>query len=290
MIRGYLIILMSFLVSACSFVKWQAVNLPARFYNGSEINKIVFDPKNNLSLMITIPNDKNKAHFKKMPVVVFYYGGRWSGGSKEKYRFVATTLAKEGFIVVIPDYRKYPNVKYPTYQDDAAKALAWVYRNIGQYGGDSDKLFVSGHSSGAHIGAMLVSNKEFLNKEGLSPSIIKAFVGLAGPYDFIPQEPDIKDIFSKVRENDYAAMKVSTFVDGDTPPMLLLYGLQDKIVYKRNVEKLMEAGKEKDANITYKYYEDMDHIDIVAALSWYFKDKKPVLKDMTNFFEKYNSD
>jgi acetyl esterase/lipase len=290
MVRAIVILMTSFLISACTFAKWQAVNLPAHFFNGDIKNDITFYKEHNLSLMIAKPHDQNKAENKKLPVIVFYYGGRWSEGEKEKYRFAATTLADQGYLVVVPDYRQYPKVKYPAFQEDSAKALAWVYRNIDQYGGDPERLFVAGHSSGGHMGAMLAANKTFLNEEGLSPSIIKAFVGLAGPYDFEPEAKDVKDIFSDVQSNNYAAMKVSTFVEKDTPPMLLLYGLKDDIVYKRNVEKLMEAANKKGANVSYKYYDDMDHIEIMSALSWYFKDKKPVLNDMIDFFEKHNSD
>ena len=89
------------------------------------------------------------------PVIIFFYGGAWQSGYKELYRYVAKALARRGYVAVVPDYRIYPEVCYPDFLDDGAQVVRWVKDNIARFGGDPDKLFLKGHSAGAHIAAML---------------------------------------------------------------------------------------------------------------------------------------
>ncbi len=89
-------------------------------------------------------------------------------GSKDKYIFVGEALASKGFIVVIPNYRLYPQVKFPEFVEDGALALKWVHKNIHQFGGDSNDLYVMGHSAGAHIAALLTLDEHYLESVGSS--------------------------------------------------------------------------------------------------------------------------
>ena len=83
-------------------------------------------------------------------VVIFIYGGEWQVGQKGDYRFAAEALTSRGFIAVVPDYRLYPNVTFPAFVDDAAKAVRWTHDNIARFGGDPSHLYLMGHSAGAH--------------------------------------------------------------------------------------------------------------------------------------------
>jgi acetyl esterase/lipase len=100
------------------------------------------------------------------PVVVFFHGGRWTLGNKAEFRFVGQALASRGFVAVIPNVRQYPKVRFPDFVDDAAHAVRWARENARGYGGDPDQLFVMGHSSGAHIAALLALNPEYLKAAG----------------------------------------------------------------------------------------------------------------------------
>lgn len=130
------------------------------------------------------------------PVIVFFYGGSWKGGDRANYLFVAEALTARGFVVVIPDYRVYPEVRYPGFVEDGAKAVAWTRREIARFHGDASRLYVMGHSAGSLIAAMLAYNDRFLKAEGMERSDIRGLIGLAGPYDFKPVEPDIEAILS----------------------------------------------------------------------------------------------
>lgn len=79
------------------------------------------------------------------PVVMFIYGGAWDHGNKEGYEFAGRALAANGFVVVIPDYRLYPEVTYPSFLEDNAAAVKWIEDNISRYGGDTKRFFLMGH-------------------------------------------------------------------------------------------------------------------------------------------------
>lgn len=63
------------------------------------------------------------------PVVVFWYGGAWVYGAKEEFRFVAAALAEAGYVAVLPDYRLYPEARFPTFVEDGALALRWAHEH-----------------------------------------------------------------------------------------------------------------------------------------------------------------
>lgn len=274
--------LTAIIISGCTQVGVGVANLPAKF-SDIEIKKdIAYGQEDWQKLDIYVP--KNSAN-KELPVLMFFYGGRWTDGSKDMYAFIGDAFTQKGYIVVIADYSKYPKVKFPAFVEDGAKAIAWTHDNIAQYGGDKNNLFLSGHSSGAHIAALVVADQRYLKAYDKSPSIINAFAGLAGPYDFIPQADDLKDMFGP--PSNYPQMTVTTFIDGNEPPMLLLWGAEDNAVWERNIKLLSEKIAQKDGDYTAKIYPDIDHVGIVSSLTWFLRGKAPVLEDMTKFFDKY---
>jgi len=123
----------------------------------------------------------------RTPVAVFLYGGSWQSGDKALYRFVGRSLASRGIITVIPDYRVYPEVRYPAFLRDNARAVAFAKQHAAEWGGDPGRLFLIGHSAGAYNAAMLALDRRWLGEVGLDPRRdLAGFVGLAGPYDFLP--------------------------------------------------------------------------------------------------------
>ena len=104
------------------------------------------------------------------PVVVFFYGGNWNRGQRGDYLFVGEALASKGFVAVVPDYRLYPEVRYPDFLDDSAQAVQWTMKHIAQSGGDPEQIFVMGHSAGAYNAAMLALNSAYLRAAGADRS------------------------------------------------------------------------------------------------------------------------
>ncbi len=169
----------------------------------------------------------------KAPMIVFLYGGSWRTGSKEMYRFVALPLAARGAVVVVPDYRLYPEVAFPAFLDDNARAVAWAAAHATELGGDPSRVFLVGHSAGAYNAAMLGLDPRLLAAAGYDRRRLAGVVGLAGPYDFLPiTGDDIKPVFATV--GDGPLSQPISYVDGRNPPMLLLAGDADTTVNPRN--------------------------------------------------------
>lgn len=271
------IALVAAIVTSCARVMLSLANAPAAFFDGETFEDIAFSDTTDLRLDVYLPEDRlEDGH----PVVVFIYGGSWQWGTRTDYPFAGMTLAKEGFVTVIPDYRKYPEVRFPGFVEDGADALAWVRENITDYGGDPDRVHVMGHSAGAHIAALLTYDERYLAARG-SEGMIKSLIGLAGPYNFTPEEQVYVDIFGPAER--FPQMQVPTFVDGADPPALLLHGLDDDIVGDRHSRELVQAVREAGGCAKAIYYPDVDHIEVMSSFTWVFRDSEPMVHDVVRY-------
>ncbi|PKP93023.1 MAG: alpha/beta hydrolase [Alphaproteobacteria bacterium HGW-Alphaproteobacteria-14] len=218
----------------------------------------------------------------KLPVVIFWYGGGWAKGDRAAYAFAGRALANEGFLVVIPDYRKVPQVRFPAFLEDGAEAVAWTHDNITAHGGDPQPIAFMGHSAGAYVAVMLALDTQWLTAAGVDPAITKAAVGLSGPYDFYP--------FDKPRS--IAAMgqwprPVETqpieYARKDAPPLLLATSEGDTTVRPKNANNLAAKLRDLGAPVTVENYGPLDHEEVVMALSRPYRAKGPVLADSVAF-------
>jgi acetyl esterase/lipase len=218
------------------------------------------------------------------PVVIFWYGGGWAKGDRTSYAFAGRALARAGFLVVIPDYRKVPQVHFPAFLDDGAEAVAWVEDNIAQFGGDPQRLAFMGHSAGAYEAIMLALDSKRLVAAGADPANVKAAVGLSGPYDFYPfDSPRSIAAFSEWPQPE--ATQPITFARADAPPLLLVTSDGDETVRPRNANNLGAKLRELGAPVEVKNYGPLDHEEIVMALSVPFRSKGPVLADSVAFLK-----
>lgn len=203
------------------------------------------------------------------PVVVFFYGGAWQDGERGQFVFMAEALTRNGFVAVIPDYRVYPEVKYPGFVHDGAAAIGWVVANIGRYGGDPRHVVLMGHSAGAHIAAMLAYNRAFLDAK--TRTSLKGFVGLAGPYDFVPDEAVIERILS-VEGKTQPSMPVE-YVHGGEPATLLITGDKDARVKPENTRSLARQLRRVGSPVDERHYPDLNHYTLMLRLSAPFRDE-----------------
>src|SRR5580692_2852779 len=147
--RGLLASLIG-LLGGCSPVALLNATVPRKGYALEPDIAYGPDPRQKLDLYRPdTPRADDKA-------VIFFYGGSWDSGRKSDYLFVAQALCASGYIVVIPDYRIYPEVRFPAFVEDGAQAVRWASDRVG-----SGRLFVMGHSAGAHIALMLMTNTPY---------------------------------------------------------------------------------------------------------------------------------
>lgn len=213
-----------------------------------------------------------------LPLIIFLYGGSWQSGTRTGYGFAARALAARGFLVAVPDYRLVPEVRYPAFLQDNAEAVRWLRANAQRFGGDADRIVLVGHSAGAYNGAMLALDPRWLGEDR---RFVRGFVGIAGPYDFLPLDsPLTRAAFGHV---DDASTQPVSFASADDPPALLLHGADDRTVYPRNSRRLAALLRSAGADATFKSYPDTGHVAIVTALARPFRGKAPVLDDVTLF-------
>ncbi|MDB5100377.1 MAG: carboxylesterase [Cyanobacteria bacterium RYN_339] len=214
------------------------------------------------------------------PLVVFFYGGFWVSGRREDYFFAAEALASHGVTVVVPDYRVYPEVRFPTFLQDAAKAVRWAVDHEAHGQG----VYLMGHSAGAHIASMLTLDERYLAAERFERTPIKGTVALAGLLDFTAAElPFPPGQASAMFGERWAEGQPISYVDGTEPPMLLLHGEADADVAPKNSEHLAARIRARHGRVTLKTYAGMDHQRIVAALARPTRWLGPVLADVLAF-------
>ncbi|HET7880654.1 MAG TPA: alpha/beta hydrolase [Acetobacteraceae bacterium] len=201
------------------------------------------------------------------PVVVFFYGGGWETGDKAMHRFVGTTLAAHGVVVVIPDYRLHPEVQFPAFMQDGAAAVAWAHANAAHFGGDPRRLFLMGHSAGAQIATLLALDTHYLLDAGLaSGREVCGVVALAGLYDFLPQASDaVKAVFGPA--DAWPRAQPVNYASPVAPPMLLLAGDADRSVDPGNTLRLAARLQAAGASVRSGLEPGISHRAIVVALA-----------------------
>lgn len=217
------------------------------------------------------------------PVVVFFYGGSWNRGQRGDYAFVGEALASRGVLTLVADYRLYPEVRYPDFLRDSAAALAWGLTHATELGGDPTRVFVMGHSAGAYNAAMLALDTRWLQDTGHAPRELAGFVGLAGPYDFLPiVNPDARPVFF---HPDYPpGTQPLEHAGKGAPRSFLGAAREDELVNpQRNSQGLATKLQAAGVPVTLKFYDRVGHMTLVAAFGAPLRWLAPVLDDVASF-------
>ena len=191
--------------------------------------------------------------------VVWFHGGGLSAGS----RFVPPQLKEQGIAVVAVGYRLHPAVKCPAYIEDAAAAVAWTFKNISRFGGNPDRIYVSGHSAGGYLTAMVGLDKRWLAKHGIDANRIAGLIPFSGhmiTHMTIRKERGISDKQPIVDE--FAPL---FHVRPDAPPLALLLGDRELEMLGRYEENAYMARMMKVAghkNTTLYEFQGFDHGDM----------------------------
>lgn len=225
----------------------------------------------------------------QVPVLVYFYGGGWSSGRRQDYSFAGKALASRGFLTIVPDYRLYPEVRYPDFLKDGAAAIRWAQDHAAEFGGDPNRIVLVGHSAGGYNAVMLALDQDFIKAAGVRPESIKAAAGLAGPYNFAPfSEPYSRNAFGQYP--DPAATQPVNHVTSKSVPIWMGYGTEDTVVEAQNMETLDRVLTKNGVPHQATVYQGVDHAGMVLALSQPFRSKAPALAEMTAFLKQYTGD
>ncbi len=269
------------LLAGCSSV--QLLNILTPQGGVSIVHDVVYQPGPRGGLDIYRPSSAPS----NAPVVVFIYGGSWDSGRRQEYAFAGKALAGKGFVTVIPDYRVYPQVVWPAFLQDNARAVAWTRAHVRDYGGDPHRLFLVGHSAGAYNAVMLGLDPRWLAAVGMDPrKDLRGVVGLAGPYDFLPLESDeLKAIFGP--PDGRPATQPINYVHADEPPLFLGTDTADKAVKPGNTTRLAAKVRAVGGQVEVREYKGLSHALLVASLAAPLRFLAPVLRDVTAFLHEH---
>lgn len=272
-------------VGACAPVQTLNALTPTDTYDATASVAYGSGPRRQLDVYQPRATKELKRPDSGWPLVVFFYGGSWNRGERGEYRFVAEALAARGIVVVVPDYRLYPEVRYPEFLHDSAAAVAWAMRNAERVGADPRRVFVMGHSAGGYNAAMIALDARWLKAEKLKPAQLAGWIGLAGPYDFLPIEnPEVKPVFFFPTSPPDSQPIV--YANAESPRTFLGAAPKDSLVNpERNTQQM--AGKLKAAGVPVKLetYPNTGHETLIAAFARPFRFLAGVLDDVVAFVE-----
>lgn len=287
-------------LSLSSRLSLNAANGIARLGGGYRVQRdIEFDAQHQLKLDWYVSEQAGD----NSPLIIFFYGGGWMTGDKSQYVFVAQALTARGYQVVIPNYRLYPQVKFPEFLTDAAKAVAYVQqqKNVQPQKNpptnpsaknmqSPQPLFLMGHSAGGYIAAMIATDPQYLAQQQLTRDAITAVVGIAGAYSFNPAETEYLPVFDHLQHapQGFAPMQIDTRVHTTQPPMLLMTGGKDITVMQSNADKLAAALSRVQSPLQLQHYPQLNHTQLMSVFVKPFRQRAPVVDDIDAFFKRYS--
>jgi acetyl esterase/lipase len=275
-LRISLVLLYAALLAGCSALAFVNDSAPTDTYRRSA--GIAYGPLDRQRLDVYVPASRPAA----APVVVFFYGGAWRTGSRSDYLFVGEALASRGIVAVIADYRLYPEVRFPEFVSDSALAMRWAFANAAAYGGDARRVFAMGHSAGAYNAAMVALDPAWLARAGGESGSIRGFIGLAGPYDFLPLESrSLRAIFGY--PDTPPETQPIRAVSPSAPPTLLVTAKSDGVVDPGNSARLATKLRESGVAVTEVAYDSVGHRTLVGAFAVPLRSLAPVLDDVERF-------
>jgi len=201
------------------------------------------------------------------PIFVFIHGGAWLGGEAKNYGFPAEMFVNAGAHYIALDFIavKAAGGDIGIMADQVRRAIAWVYKNAGSFGGDPDRLYVGGHSSGGHLcGVALVTdwNKDF----GLPPDIIKGGLCMSGMYDIKPVRLSKRSAYVKFTDDMEQAMSSQRHIARLHAPILVTYGTNETPDFQRQNRDFAAAVKAAGKPVQLVEGADYNHFEMCESL------------------------
>lgn len=170
------------------------------------------------------------------PLVMFVHGGAWRGGDRRPYKKLAQLFTERGIACAAISYRLSPEVTHPAHVEDCARAFRWVADHAAEHGYDRERLFLCGHSAGAHLVALLATDPRHLAAVELSKSDIRGVIPISGPFDVRMEIGLFEQVFGKDAAVRRDASPLVHVGEGQ-PPFLVLWA-------DRDMAGLPQSGRE----------------------------------------------
>lgn len=231
-----------------------------------------------------------KKQTKKREVLIFIHGGNWARGRKGLYSWLGSRFARKRVVTVVINYPHYPNADYKDMAMATARSVQWVKENIAQYGGNPDKIFISGHSAGGHLAALVALDNRYFNQLKIDNPIKGIILIDAAGLDmygymkngYYGPDNSYLDIFT----GDSTQWKIATplyQLHKNIPPMLIYNGERTFPALMTSNKKFVAALDSLHQNYTYKVLKRKKHI---AMITQFFNVYNPRYKEIISFMQK----
>jgi acetyl esterase/lipase len=260
-----------------------------------EKNIPYIEADNSFDLPIKELNVFSPKKAENLPVLLFIHGGSWNKGRKEIYDFMGNRLARRDVVTVIIDYPLAPDYQVDDMEKAAVLAVEWVEKNISDFGGDSDQIFVSGHSAGGHLAALAAIKKEPWEELGRSNPIKGAILNDPAGLDWYWFLTERKEKYNA--EDNYDAFTADPevwkayspiyFLDESEVPLLLMEGEKTYPGIHLTVERFREKAEEKGVDLIYSFYPKTKHIPMVTQYFWTWSKG---YDDVLNFIDSHSEE
>ncbi len=198
------------------------------------------------------------------PIHMFMHGGAWRGGRKEMYSFPAPTFVENGAIFIAIGFSSIPKVRLPDMAHQVRSAVAWAYKNAKSFGGDPERIFISGHSSGGHLcGVTLVTD---WSRYGVPATAVKGGLSVSGMYELNPVMLSARSSYVKISDEEKAALSALRHLDRIACPITFAYGEGESPEFKRQSRDMAAALKAKGRASELIEVKGVNHFEIIETL------------------------
>ncbi|RUO33375.1 alpha/beta hydrolase [Aliidiomarina soli] len=273
------VVLFSSLLTGCSGSAVLNALTPDGSYN---LESVPYGDHSRQQMDIYYPDDPQQ----RQKVVVFVYGGAWERGDKADFEFIGQAFARLGYITVIPDYRLYPEVEFPAFIDDVAKAVSQLEGAISASCPSAQSVILAGHSAGAHSAALVAADPQYLQAQGYSGRIGGAIL-MSGPYDLPLDHSRVADKFSQANGNQANPVALA---GASMPSTLLLHGRADSVADPEHSERFAQRLAELGVPSQLHIYPRTRHVDLIASLGSPLRFLTPAYGDIQRFLSEQHLD
>ena len=204
-------------------------------------------------LDIYTPKGKTNA-----PVLFFVHGGAWKTGDRSQYPPLGNRYARAGYLTVVPSYRLAPKYPHPAQIEDIAAAFAWTVKHVAESGGDTNRIYIAGHSAGGHLVSLLALDDHYLAAHQTSPKMIRGVLAWSGVYNLNIGE-GLEKPFGKDPRFRLAASPIS-YVKSNSPPFQITYCQWDYFSLPAQAKMFQHALEKAGAKTELVYIPALNHI------------------------------
>jgi len=209
-----------------------------------------------------------------LPMLLYFHGGVWQRGDKDQYRNIGEAFARRGILTAIVNYRLTPAVRHPEHLRDAARAVAWSIRHAVEYGGRSDRVYLSGHSAGGHLVTLLLLDQRYLRAESVEPDSIAGVIPLSGVFDLTTGLDDTPDggapgYIHQPFGTDPAILADASPIRHVRPtavPILVILAGDDYQAMQRQSREFVDAARRRGLSVTFETIPGRGHFALVQSI------------------------